>query len=422
VELHHLYPLSTFLGDLHPLGYIGILLLCGYAGGKVASYVKAPRVSGYLVVGMLLSPSLLGVFDEQLVKEELTLVTDMALSIIAFSIGGSLAVRKLRRLEAQIVWITPLQALMASFLTTVLIASVFPLIGGQGLNSSSFMEVYFPMALVIGAISAATAPAATLAIIHEYKAKGPLTTILLGVVALDDGLTIFLFAFAMSVAQALTAHESLSLQTIVLSPAAHILIALGLGAAMGVCMRLLIPFVPRREGMLGVVLGSVFLTSGLAISLDASSLLANMMLGFMVVNYVRQSHHLFTVVENIEEPIFAMFFTVAGAHLDLRVIQSAGWLALLIVLGRFTGKLVGSRIGAQISGAPDAIKKYLGVGLLPAAGVTVGLVLLARDIFGRSHISEVMVSAVLGSVIINELLAPILVRHALVKSGEAGRT
>jgi Kef-type K+ transport system membrane component KefB len=284
------------------------------------------------------------------------------------------------------------------------------------------MEVYFPMALIIGAISAATAPAATLAIIHEYKAKGPLTTILLGVVALDDGLTILFFAFAMSVARALTAHESLSLQTMFIFPAAHILIALGLGAAMGVCMRVLIPFVPRREGMLGVVLGSVFLTSGLAIRLDASSLLASMMLGFMVVNYVRQSHYLFTVVERIEEPIFAMFFTVAGAHLDLHVIQSAGWLVLLIVLGRFTGKLLGSRIGARISHAPDAVKKYLGFGLLPTAGVTVGLVLLARDIFGTSHMSEVMVSAVLGSVIINELLAPILVRQALVKSGEAGRT
>ena len=173
--------------------------------------------------------------------------------------------------------------------------------------------------------------------------------------------------------------------------------------------------------MLGVTLGTVLLTSGIAIGLEASSLLANMMLGFMVANCVRQSDQLFEVVESIEEPIFAMFFTLAGAHLDLGIIQTAGWLTLTITVGRFSGKLLGSRFGAQISQAPEAVKRYLGLGLLPTAGVTVGLVLLAADIFGPSRISEVMVGAVLGSVIINELMAPILVRYALIKAGETGK-
>lgn len=418
-DLHHL---SAFLENLHPLVHIGLLLLCGYTGGRIANYVKAPRVSGYIVTGMLLSPSVLGVFNEQLVREDLTLITDIALSIIAFSIGGSLALRKLKRLGRQILWITPLQGLAAFMFTTALIVFLFPLIGGRGLASESFLAVFFPMALVIGAISAATAPAATLAIIHEYKAKGPLTTTLLGVVALDDGLTIFFYAFAMSLAQALVTHEALSWQSIVATPAFHILIALALGAVMGGCLRQLIRFVPGREGMLGVTLGTVFLTSGIAIGLDTSPLLANMMLGFMVVNYVRQSHHLFGVVESIEEPIFAMFFTLAGAHLDLGIIQTAGWLTLTITVGRFSGKLLGTRLGAQISQAPQAVKRYLGFGLLPTAGVTVGLVLLAADVFGPTRVSEVMVSAVLGSVIINELMAPILVRHALRKAGETGKT
>jgi Kef-type K+ transport system membrane component KefB len=144
-----------------------------------------------------------------------------------------------------------------------------------------------------------------------------------------------------------------------------------------------------------------------------------MVLGFFVVNFVRHSHDLFAAVESIEEPIFAMFFTLAGAHLDLRVMQTAGWLSVLIILGRFSGKLLGSIVGAQISRASTTVKKYLGFALLPKAGVTVGLVLLAKDVFPSSQISQVMVSAVLGSVIVNELLAPILVRYALIKAGEA---
>lgn len=423
MDLPYFHPLQTFLENSHPLVHIGLLLLCGYAGGKIAKYLRAPRVSGYIVTGMLLSPSVLGVFHEELVKEDLILITDIALSIIAFSIGGSLVLRKLKRLGGQILWITPTQAVAAFLFTTALIASAFPLIADQWRASShSFGQVFFPMALVIGAISAATAPATTLAIIHEYRAKGPLTTILLGVVALDDGLTIFFYAFAISVAQALTIRGTFSWQSMVVLPGFHILIALALGGVVGLCLGKLIHFVQRREAMLGVIVGSVFLTSGLAIGLDASPLLANMMLGFMAANFVRSSHDLFGVVERIEEPIFAMFFTLAGAHLDLRVIETAGWLALLISLGRFAGKLLGSRLGAQISDAPETVKKYLGLGLLPTAGVTVGLVLLARDSFGPSQVSEVMVSAVLGSVILNELLAPVLVRYALTKAGETGKT
>lgn len=422
MNLSHLHYLWTFLENSHPLVHIGLLLLCGYAGGKAANFLKAPRVSGYIVTGMLLSPSVLGVFREELVKEDLTLITDIALGIIAFSIGGSLALRKLKRLGKQILWITIVQALAAFALTAALVASVFPLIGSRGLGAYSFLKLFFPMALVVGAISAATAPAATLAIIHEYKAKGPLTSILLGVVALDDGLTIFFYAFAISVARGLVGQEAFSWQSMAFAPGLHILTSLVLGGAVGMCLRELIRFVPRREAMLGVIVGSVFLTSGIAIGLDASPLLANMMLGFMVVNFVRHGHDLFGVVESIEEPIFAMFFTLAGAHLDLRIIQIAGWLALLISLGRFSGKLLGTRVGAQISHAPETVRKYLGFGLLPTAGVTVGLVLLAKGIFGPAQMSEVMVNAVLTSVIINELLAPLLVRYALVKADEARKT
>ena len=220
-------------------------------------------------------------------------------------------------------------------------------------------------------------PAATLAIIHEYRAKGPFTSILLGVVALDDGLTIIFAAFAITIAQTFVNQEAITWYNFLLSPIFSILISMSIGGALGVCLRKLIPFISRGKAMLGIIIGSIFLVSGLAISLKVSPLLANMMLGFVVANLVEHPGDIFTLVESIEEPIFAMFFTLAGAHLDLRVMQTAGWIALLISLGRFSGKILGVRFGAQISHAPQTVKKYLSLALLPTAGVTVGLVLEA---------------------------------------------
>ena len=404
---------------IHPLVYIGLLLVLSYAGGKVANYFKAPRVTGYLVIGMLLSPSLLGLFHESLIKEELTIITDIALSIIAFSIGGSLSLIKLKKLGKHIFWITFTQAFGAFISTTLMLSLFFYFIHSLGAIQSSFWTLYFPMAFVIGAISAATAPAAIMAIVHEYRAKGPFTTILLGVIALDDALTILFAAFAFSMAYVFVNQEAVALTSFLFSPVFSICLSLSIGGVLGMCLRKLIGFVLRKEAMLGVIVGTILLAGGLAISLKASHLLANMMLGFVVVNFVKHHEDLFVVVESIEEPIFGMFFTLAGAHMDLKVMQTAGLIALVIVLGRFTGKLLGSRFGAQISGAPEAVKKYLGMALLPKAGVTVGLVLAAGEIFGDTYLSEIMVNAVLGSVIINELMAPFFVRFSLRRAGEA---
>ena len=405
----------------HPLVYIGLLLILSYAGGKIANYLKAPRVSGYLVLGMLLSPSVLGIYHERLVQEELALVTDMTLAIIAFSIGGSLALAKLKRLGNHIVWITLCQALGAFVLAVAILALFFALTIGSQDNSSSYWSSYFPMALVIGAICAATAPAAILAIVQEYRSQGPFTTILLGVVALDDALTILFYACASAVAFGLVTQQGVTWQNFLLFPGLSILSSLCIGGTVGVGIRRLIRFVSRREAMLGVMVGSIFLTSGLAISLKGSPLLANMMLGFVVINLVGHHEDLFAVVESIEEPLFGMFFTLAGAHLDFRVMKTAGWLALLITLGRFAGKLLGSRLGARISRAPKVVKQYFGLALLPTAGVTVGLALEAKAIFEPHRLSDVMVNAVLGSVVINELLTPFLVRFSLMKAGEVRR-
>lgn len=365
---------------------------------------------------MILSPSVLGIFHRHLVEDQLAIITDIALGIIAFSIGGSLDLLKVRKLGKLIFWITIFQGTGAFLLVTGAIVVSRSLLFGH----SQFLPSHFlAMALVVGALSAATAPAATLSIIREYRAKGPMTTILLGVVTLDDALTILFFSFSIAVAGGLMAQSPLSAADILLGPTKEIVIALMAGGAMGVFLKLMAPVITRRSAMLGVVLGAIFLTGGLAATFHSSALLANMILGFFVVNFVRQSEDLFTVIDGVEESIFAMFFVLAGAHLDLGTMSTAGWLAGFIVIGRFSGKFFGARMGAWISGAPVTVRKYLGFGLLPKAGVTVGLVLMARELMGASELTDLMVNAVLASVIINELMSPLLVRYAIVKSGEA---
>ncbi len=407
--------------QIHPLVYLGLLLLLSYLGGEVATYCRVPRVTGYLVIGMLLSPSALGIFHERLIKEELSPITDIALSVIAFSIGGSLELATLRRLGKHIMWITLTQGVGAFLVATAVLALFFPIVFGEGYASPSFWSVYAPVAVVIGAICAATAPAAILAIVHEYRAKGPFTTILLGVVALDDALTIVLYAFALTVAGTLINHEPFAWQNLLVTPSLLLLVSLAIGGGVGVGFRSLMPFVPRREALLGLIMRLIFLASGLAMTLEASPLLANMMFGFVVANFVGQHKDLFAIVEGLEEAIFGMFFALAGAHFDLQVLESAGWLALLISLGRFSGKMLGSHLGARLSHAPNSVKKYLGLALLPTAGVTVGLVFDSMDVLGHTRLADVILNGVLGSVILNELVTPFLVRFTLFRAGEAVR-
>ncbi|HEJ83716.1 MAG TPA: hypothetical protein ENO25_04030, partial [Desulfobacteraceae bacterium] len=228
-----------------------------------------------------------------------------------------------------------------------------------------------------------------------------------------------LYAVAVGVAQSFVNFEAPSLMEYLLKPGVSVFISLALGSVMGCLVRLVARRAAGRDAMLGITMGAIFITGGLASSLEVHPLLANMMAGFVVVNFARHHQDIFAVVEQIEEPIFGIFFTLAGAHLDLKLIESAGLLSLAISIGRFAGKLLGSRLGAEISDAPPPVKRYLGYALLPTAGVAVGLVLEAQATFGAGEFTRIMVSGVLGSVIISEILTPFMMRHSLFKAGEA---
>jgi len=393
---------------------IGAIVVAGLAGGLAAEKVKLPRISGYIVVGILLGHAALNMIPPEAV-ESLDPVTEIALGVIAFLIGGSLKVESLRGLGKSVTWITLLQSLGAWFLVTLVLALVVPLI----IPGETFWQTYFPMALIIGAISCATAPAATMAVISEYRAKGPMTTTLLAVVALDDAVAVAAFAIARGVSQPLASpNANTPLSQVLGIPLLGIVEALALGVALGAALVYLNRLVKSHQLLLVAVLGAVMLCAGIAIRLDISLIMANMAIGFVVTNKARREEA-FLVIEEIEDILYVMFFVLAGLHFDLSMLKVAGLLALSIVAARYMGKYAGTWTGATISHAPEAVKRYLGLALLPQAGVAVGLVLLAEKTF--PVFGSVMLAAVLTSVIVNELITPPLTKYALFKAGEANK-
>lgn len=392
---------------------IGIMVVAGFLGALASEKIKLPKISGYIIVGVLLGPSLVNIIPKETIGE-LDIITEIALGVIAYLIGASLKIESLRTLRKSITWIIVFQSIGACLLVTV----VLSLTGHLVIKDGTFWDSFFPMAFIIGAVSCATAPAATMAIISECKAKGPLSTTLLAVVALDDAIAVMAFAVALGISQPLVSGVGgFSFYQTLGVPFVHIVESVVIGAVFAIALMYISRLARTRELLLPVVFGMVMLCAGISSYLGLSSILANMVVGFILVNKVRRKE-IFIVLREVESALFAMFFVLAGLHFDLSVLRTAGILALLIVLTRCLGKYAGARIGAKVSGASDTVRKYLGLALLPKAGVTVGLILLASLEF--PSFGGVMLSAVLASTIINELISPPLAKYAISKAGEVG--
>jgi Kef-type K+ transport system membrane component KefB len=391
---------------------LGIMIFVGFLAGLALEKLKFPLITGYIILGMLLSPSVLNIIPIETVGQ-LDIVTDIALGLIAYLIGSSLHWEDIRRLAKTIMWIIPFESVGAWFLVTVVLALLGPFI----IHNGTFWQTYFPLAFIIGAVSSATAPAATMAIISESRARGPFTTTLLAVVGFDDAIAVIAFAIASGIAQPLVKNAgSFSSYHMIGIPALHIVGSILVGVIFAITLMYVLRLVKRREFLIVVIVGTILLCTGVSDFLGLSSILANMVLGFVLVNNVKRKE-LTTVVEEFENVIFVLFFVLAGLHFDLSVLKIAGILALLIVLARCSGKYLGVRAGATISHAPDNVKNYLGLALLPKAGVTIGLILLASIEFPSFGV--LMLNAVLASTIINELIAPPLTKYAISKAGEA---
>jgi len=407
-----------FNWEMNILLAIGIFTVIGIFGGFAAKKIKFPTITGYIIVGIILS--LTNIIPKSMITGELDVITEISLGIIGYLVGGSLFFKRLKQFGKTIAAITPFEAIGAWVFVTIPVVFLGPfIIRLSGTGFTSFRE-YLPLAIVVGAISCATAPAASLAIIREYRASGPFTTTLLAIIVLDDAIAVVAFALGSHFAASLiTGLGNISWYEMLLTPVIDILGSIALGAALGFFLTFIGKYIKKRTQLLTFVIGVIFLCVGIAKFFGFSSILAAMTMGFIVVNMMKESEDMFGVINNIEGVIFAMFFTLAGAHFDYRIIKTAGLLAVVLVVFRFLGKFVGVNIGASISKAPASIKKYMGFGLFPIAGVTIGLAMLIKDHPAFSSIESIMINALLASVIINEIIAPPLTKFAILRSGEA---
>ena len=381
--------------------YVGILIISGILGGQFAKLLKAPSVTGYLLAGIIVGPAVLNIVDNASLNQTF-IFSEIALAMIAFTIGAEFNYGNMKKLGRDIFIIAITQALV----TFIFVFGVCYFYFAKSLSFS----------LLLGAISCATAPAATVMVINQYRADGPLVRTILPVVAIDDAICIIVFGIAVSLSKTTQNHETLSLIHMIWEPFIEISGSLLLGALVGILYSLSHRFFQRDEDTLIVTFGSVILTSGIAVYFNFSSLLACMMVGAAVANLLRDRKRIFNMAERFCPPFYILFFTIAGATLHLNELRHIGMLGILYILTRTIGKILGSALGAKAVSASPNIVKYLGLGLLPQAGVAIGLVTIANASFPA--IGSQLMTIVLGGVVFFEILGPFSAKYALQKAGE----
>jgi len=420
--------MSSFFHQLPILATVGLVLIFGFIGSRLARLLKLPSVTGYIFAGVIVGKSLLGwIVGEPESSTALILdnISIAALGLIAFSIGAELRFAKLRRMGRSILPIALLAAVGATIVVAgiiILAAWIFPRI----LFPAVDMRALIPLALILGAIASATAPAAILAVINEYRARGPLSDALIATVAIDDVFCIMIFGVIFPVAVALTgAGTEISFSGVILMPLREIIFSLALGALAGGVVALILRSVRGKSGQMVVILSFVLLLCGLATKYHISPLLTNMAFGCMIINLKSRSGPILSSLQSIEPPLFVAFFTIAGIHLDLKLLASIGVLGLLYFSARVMGKIGGAYLGSRMLKAPPTVRRYLGMGLLPQAGVAIGLVIMVQEnsYLGGVYISgqslpAIVTNCILAAVALNELIGPLAARFALGKAGE----
>lgn len=382
---------------------VGIALVAGLGLGTLAKSIKVPAVAGYVVAGLFLGSSVLNLLHSGIL-ERLNPISDLALGFIAFGIGGELKITVLKRLGSIILTTAFFEAVAAFVLVT----------GGLLL-----LHQPVHIALLLGAVASATAPAATVMVLNELKARGPLTSSLRGIVAVDDAICLMIYAVAAALAKAYISGARLSLWHIGAVPAEEITLSLLLGIAAGY----ILVWVYRRKWlgleMLPLVLAAVFITDGAAMALSLSPLLANMAAGCIVANISGQKAF-FTSLENVQEPIFTAFFVLAGARLQVGLLPQIGWIGVVYTLTRITGKFLGASLGARLAGAPPQVYKYVGLGLFSQIGVAVGLAITIAREFSDPYIGNLAITILLATTIFTEIVGPLCAKWAVLQAGEAG--
>ena len=401
---------------------ISVAMLAGLLMTRLVKPLNLPDVTAYLVAGILIGPYCLGAlnidgfgFTSMHAVESLTLVSEVALGFIAFSIGNEFRLKDLKNTGKQAVVVGIVQAITATLFVDVALVIVH-LIMPHKLSVAQ--------AITLGAIATATAPAATLMVVRQYKAKGPLTNLLLPVVALDDAVGLIVFAISFGIARTLNSGSA-DLISILLNPLVEIVASLLLGAVLGWLLTKLETLFHSNTNRLTMTIAFVFLTASLSmldfevgrISVGFSSLLVCMMLGTVFCNLCPLSEDLMEKSDKWTAPLFALFFVISGAELELSVFADLAivGIGVVYILFRSFGKCFGASISTRWVKCPPNVCKYLGITLLPQAGVALGMCLTARQLGAEGDLIR---NIILFSVLIYELFGPLMTKNALIKAGD----
>jgi Kef-type K+ transport system membrane component KefB len=386
--------------QVNTLFYLALILFAGLIFGRLVKLIRLPNVTGYLIAGLLIGPYVFKLVPLDLV-EGLELVSEMALGFIAFSIGSEFKLSYLKKLGIVPIVIALFEALTASILVTVVLV-----IFGFDIE----------IALLLGAIAAATAPAATVMVIKQFNAKGPVTSTLLSVVALDDAVALMAFGFAAAIVNILQHPGESSVVAAIIMPLVEIIGSIALGFVLGFLFTLPLRFFKKNSNRLIIIAAFIFLGSSLATMLGLSPLLLCMSMSAMLVNISREAGSILKLADSITSPIYIMFFVVSGMGLEINILPSVGLIGILYIITRVVGKVAGASIGAAIMKAEETVKKYIGLTLIPQAGVAIGLTLLAARIVPQY--SQTIRTVVLCATLIYELVGPGITKFALKKAGE----
>ncbi len=419
--------------------YIAILLLAALLSTRLMKVLKLPNVTGYIITGIIMGPFVFGLFFNNFTYEgikenplflqidKIGWLSTVALGFIAFSIGTSFKKATLKTIGNRAVIITILEALMAS---------VFVLVSLLIAHYISPEHISLELVLTLAAIASATAPAATLMVIKQYKAQGPLVNTLLPVVALDDAAALILFAVLFQIATGLASGGELSIYKMLLKPLIEIGLSLAIGLVIGLFISFLNRFFHSRNNKLVLCIFSVFVSVGLYVlfkqpymggGFELSSLLMCMVAGALFTNLCKDSDRTLDILDRFTSPLYMMFFVVSGASLDLSIFANGNTataviiIALIYIVFRVLGKYLGAFTGTSITKCEPQVKKYLGFALIPQAGVAIGLATTANKLFndtGANEAASMVLAVVLTSTLIYELVGPLVAKFAFSKAGE----
>ncbi|MEH6503780.1 MAG: cation:proton antiporter [Cycloclasticus sp.] len=378
---------------------LGGILLLGLVMSALGQRTLLPRVTLLLILGVVIGKEMLDIIP-LIFSELFDIIAVIALLMVGFLLGGRLTIDSLRQSVGKVMWIS----ISAAIITTLIVSLGLVWVG-----------VSKEIAILLGCIASATAPAAVLDVVTESNYKGPFKDLLLSIVTLDDAWALMLFGIGVAVVTSLNSHGI---------DASSILMALrDIGGA--IILGLLIGFpasyltgrLKPGQPILSEALGLVFVCGGLAIWFDVSFLIASMVLGAVITNFAKHHEYPFHAIEGIDWPFMVIFFVLAGASLEFKAVAEVGLVGTVYILGRIAGKLLGARIGSQMSSADQQTKSWMGVALLPQAGVAIGMALVASNYFPEYR--QTLLSVVISSTIFFEIIGPVFTRMALKRAHKA---